>query len=51
VELEIDGKTYTLQPVDYVGETALDDGNYTYQIDANDPQEQFASLSLELIKD
>ncbi|MBP0905720.1 hypothetical protein ACFSKN_15855 [Mariniflexile gromovii] len=49
VELEIDGKTYTLQPIDYVGETPLKNGNYTYQIDANDSQEQYGKLSLTLI--
>lgn len=31
IELEIGGKTYTIQPIDYVGETPLEDGNYTYQ--------------------
>lgn len=51
VELEIDGKTYTLQPTDYVGETPLENGNYTYQIDANDSQEQYGKLSLTLIEE
>jgi hypothetical protein len=49
VELEIDGNTYTLQPIDYVGETPLENGNYTYQIDANDSLEQYGKLSLTLI--
>lgn len=49
VELEIDGETYTLQPIDYVGETPLENGNYTYEIDANDSQEQYGKLSLTLI--
>ncbi|MGO4771638.1 hypothetical protein ACEN2I_08235 [Flavobacterium sp. W22_SRS_FK3] len=51
VELEIDGKTYTLQPIDYVGETLLKKGNYTYEITANDSQERYGKLSLKLIKD
>ena len=51
VELQIDGKTYTLQPIDYVGETPLENGNYTYQINANDSQEQYGKLSLTLIKE
>ncbi|RXQ92203.1 hypothetical protein EO244_11680 [Ancylomarina salipaludis] len=51
VELEIDGKTYTLQPIDYVGETLLKNGNYTYQLDANDTDDQYTKLSLTLIKD
>lgn len=51
VELEIDGETYTLQPIDYVGETPLENGNYTYQIDANDSKEQYFKLTLTLIED
>ena len=51
IELEIDGKTYTLQPIDYVGETPLTDGNYTYQINASDSQNQYQKLSLTLIKE
>ncbi|MFA9187044.1 hypothetical protein AAGV33_03970 [Flavobacterium sp. FBOR7N2.3] len=51
VELQIDGKTYTLQPIDYVGEIPLEKGNYTYEISANDSQEQHGKLSLVLIKD
>lgn len=51
VELEIDGKTYTIQPIDYVGETPLENGNYTYVIDANDSQEQYGKLSLTLIEE
>ena len=51
VKLEIDGETYTLQPSDYVGETPLKNGNYTYQIDANDSQEQYEKLTLTLIKE
>ncbi|WP_163410104.1 hypothetical protein [Flavobacterium ajazii] len=51
VELQIDGKTYTLQPIDYVGETTLEKGNYTYEITANDSQERYGKLMLKLIKD
>jgi hypothetical protein len=51
VELEIDGQTFTLQPIDYVGETPLENGNYTYQIDANDSREQYGKLSLTLIEE
>jgi len=51
VELEIDGKVYTLQPTDYVGETPLKKGNYTYEIDADDSQEQYRKLSLTLVKE
>ena len=51
IELQIDGETYTLQPIDYVGETPLENGNYTYKIDANDSQEQYGKLSLTLIEE
>jgi major membrane immunogen (membrane-anchored lipoprotein) len=51
VELEIDEGTYTIQPIDYVGETLLDNGNYTYQLDANDSNDQYTRLSLTLIED
>lgn len=51
VELEIDGNLYTLQPTDYVGEIPLENGNYTYQIDANDSQERYSKLSLTLIEE
>lgn len=51
VELQIDGETYTIQPIDYVGETPLKNGNYTYQIDANDSQERYHKLSLTLIEE
>jgi hypothetical protein len=51
IELQIEGKTYTLQPIDYVGESLLKNGYYTYQIEANDPQEQYATLHLTLLED
>ena len=51
VEVMIDGSIFTLQPIDYVGESLLDDGKYTYVIDANDELEQFGRLSLSLTDD
>ena len=51
IELEIDGKTYTIQPIDFVGESKLTNGDYTYAIDANSSEEQYGKLSLSLIKD
>ena len=36
IELEIQGETLTLMPTDYVGETKLTSGNYTYLIGANE---------------
>ena len=46
VEFEINGEIFTLQPIDYVGETPLENGNYTYQIDVNG-----SNLNLTLIED
>jgi len=51
IQLQIDGNTYTFQPIDYVGESLLKNGYYTYQIEANDLQEEYGTLSLTLIKD
>jgi hypothetical protein len=51
VELQINGSTYTLQPIDYVGETPLENGRYTYQIGANDSDDRFGRLSLTLVND
>ena len=50
IQLEINGDTVSLQPVDYVGETPLKNGFYTYKLDVSGSPGQF-SLSLELEKD
>ena len=47
VQLGINGDTLTIQPIDYVGETKLDCGNYTYRIGVD----QAGSLSIALIED
>ncbi|MBP7463876.1 MAG: hypothetical protein KA793_06015 [Bacteroidales bacterium] len=51
VELFIDGSVYTLQPIDYVGETPLKNGHYTYEIDAGDATGRYDKLSLRLVED
>lgn len=51
IELQIDGKTYTIQPIDFVGESKLKNGDYTYAIDASNSDEQYGKLSLSLIED
>lgn len=33
IEVKAAGDTYVLQPIDFVGEEALDAGRYTYQLD------------------
>lgn len=51
IELEINGKVYTIQPVDYVGETQLESGDYTYQLNANDSEERYGKLSINLVEE
>lgn len=51
VQLEIDGKTFTIQPIDFVGESLLKNGFYTYRLDANDSPDQYGKLSISLIED
>lgn len=51
IEVQIDGERYVFQPTDYVGETPLRKGNYTYQINLTDIQKQYYELDLELIED
>ncbi len=51
IELKIDGNTYTLQPIDYVGETKLDNGKYTYEVNAANNGSQYSRLTLTLIED
>ena len=51
VQLDINGETYTLQPIDYVGEKPLKNGDYTYKIGVENSQNQETQLSLTLIKD
>ena len=51
VELEINGKMYILQPIDYVGESTLSSGYYTYQIDAEDGDWEYGQLSISLVED
>ena len=50
IELTANGNTYTLQPIDYVGETPLDKGHYTYVLDL-EGQEQYSSLIATLVED
>jgi len=51
VELEIEGGIYTIQPIDYEGETPIKNGYYTYQIDSNDSQVQYGRITLTIIED
>lgn len=51
VSLLADGKELKIQPFDYVGETPLSKGQYTYKfnVDSSDPENP--SLTLELVVD
>ncbi len=50
VGLNIDGDTFSIQIIDYVGETPLSNGKYTFEINANNSQDQFGKLTSEMIK-
>lgn len=47
IEFLINGEVFTFQPIDFVGETPLENGNYAYEIDVN-PDSEFEKVILEL---
>jgi len=49
VRLLIGGTTYEMQPIDYVGETLLEDGFYTYELDVTSLENR--NFSINLIED
>lgn len=51
IQLKIEEETFILQPIDYVGETKLAAGKYTYDISATESGNQYDRLSLTLIED
>ncbi len=50
IKLSINGREYILQPIDFVGETPLADGKYTYQISVADINSEWG-LNLTLRED
>lgn len=50
VELNVEEDTFTIQPIDYVGEERLSAGKYTYLLDL-DGADRYGSLTLILEKD
>ena len=51
IKLDINGETYIYQPYDYFGETQLENGNYTYELDLSNSGEQSNQLTLKLIEE
>lgn len=51
VSLLADGKELRIQPYDYVGETPLEIGYYTYKLGVNTSQSDNPNLTLELVVD
>ena len=51
VELKINGNIFTIQPIDYVGESLLLSGKYTYQLEILPPLQRYGSLSITLRQD
>ncbi|GLB53219.1 hypothetical protein NBRC110019_22590 [Neptunitalea chrysea] len=52
IQLEIDGETYYMQPIDYDSEEPLSGGTYTYDIDASDDTtDAYGRLSLTVVSD
>lgn len=51
VQLFIEQDSFIIQPIDFVGETELEPGKYTYEIDALDSQDLYGRLSMTLVKD
>ncbi|MCB0635762.1 MAG: hypothetical protein KDC54_04060 [Lewinella sp.] len=41
------GDTLFVQPIDYVGETGLDNGQYTYVLTLSDPGNRYMGITLE----
>jgi len=51
INVEIDGMDFTIQPIDFVGESMLEDGIYTYELDITELSEQYGSLKLKFRED
>ncbi|MCE7056114.1 hypothetical protein LZF95_15635 [Algoriphagus sp. AGSA1] len=51
VSLKANGKELRIQPFDYVGETPLEKGYYTYKIGINNSDQDNPTLTLELVID
>ncbi|WP_299682658.1 hypothetical protein [uncultured Dokdonia sp.] len=51
VQLVIDQDTLVIQPIDFVGESFVPSGDYTYEINANFENNDFGSLNAVLVRD
>lgn len=46
IEVQVAGRKLVLQPIDYVGESLLEDGRYTYVLDVDEVDPDHLILSL-----
>ncbi|WP_143144347.1 hypothetical protein [Flaviramulus basaltis] len=51
VELTANGEKYSIVPIDYVGESPLRDGDYTYQLDLVKRDGGYSELTINLIQE
>ena len=51
VQLVTNQDTLVIQPIDFVGESLIRGGNYTYEIDANYENNDLGSLRAILVRD
>lgn len=51
IELEVEGRKAQLIPIDYVGETTLPNGKYTYQLNVELINSSSAQIQLNFIED
>ena len=50
-QLDIENEQFIIQPIDFVGETELENGNYTYIISADTTAELYGRLNMILRED
>ena len=51
VKVEVDGEIFEIFPTDYVGETPLSGGNYTYRLSLTEAQRAANEIGLEFVQD
>lgn len=51
IELEINDSVFTIQPIDFIGATLLESGDYTYRLETTADTSRYGRLFLSLIKE